>query len=276
MNSNYIEALANELDLADTAQLLALVINKDAEYSDEQVSLLHDKDKQIQMLKTDLSVLEEENRKLREIADKTDKAISNLEKRHNELVSISKKALDDKEYELAAKETELKPFKEAFGTVKKGRERLKRLQKANELNTKKMERLIKENRTLAKENKYLRVKGLGDVIGDSVADTMENVCWRNEDDTLMFFHKLIARKDKPEGIPGLIFISPTGSAGIVTLGDDGEPELARQPRGGHKPKKATAEFAKQWLTKVQTQGKIKAEDLDALKNNYKPNKLQAA
>lgn len=255
-----LNQLAQELDLADVTQLLTLVVNKDAEESDSLVIKLNNAELRIKEL-------EAENAKLTGIADQSEIAISNLEERHNSLMEATKQAIDKKEYALANLELELKAFKEAFGTPKKGREKIKRLQKANEALNKKCDQLLRNNKEYSRENFELKKNAVSAQFGETVVSAMESVCWEHDGEYLMLFHRQMARNSKENYSPALLYISPTGSASMVMLEDD-EPVLSRQPRGGHKPKAETSKFAKQWLTKVKAQkGIVKSDDLDALKNN---------
>ncbi|MER2492329.1 hypothetical protein [Catenovulum sediminis] len=264
-----IENLAKELDLADVTQLLVAAVNRDAEEHDQLLIKLNDAE-----LK--LKSLEEENAKLRSIAEDSERAINNLEKRHHSLIEATEQAVSKKDFELSQARLELKSFKEYFGTLKKGREKIKRLQKANEGLNKKCEQLIRNNKQYSRENFELKKGAVNAQFGDSIVSHMQSLCWEHDEEYLMLFHRQMKRGVEGEHSPALLYVSPTGSASLLMLDGD-EPVLSKQPRGGHKPKAATAKFARQWLNKVKSQGNtVKADDLNALKHNITDENQEAA
>lgn len=264
-----LNQLAQELDLADVTQLLIMSVNRDAEEYDALTIKLNNSELKIREL-------EAENKKLREVAEQTGAAISNLESQKEQALTTAKKTIAQLEFELNNVNQELKAFKEHFGTVKKAKDRIARNKKSNDELNKRIDRLTKENKQYRNENFALKKRGMELQFGDSIVSAMESICWEHDGEYLLLFHRQMARCEGAEFSPALLYISPTGSASIVTL-EDGEPTLSRQPRGGHKPKAATTHFARSWLTKVIDQkGMVKADDLDALKYNLTHQSQKAA
>lgn len=279
MNDINLSEIAKSLDLSHLAELSALIIDKDADSHNELISLIEERDSEIERLNQRISKLEADNANLEGIAQQTDQAITNLESRHNALMIKTRQKIEEKEIQIANLELQIKPYKELFGTPKKAKERLKTLREKNASHAKRNEMLVKEARAHVNDKKLLNTEItrlnkeliaskrdlVQDMFGESFVEAMESISWNNSGETLMLFHRQVSRKPGEKFSPALLYISPTGSASVVTL-EDGEPTLSRAPKGGHRPKAATSKFAKEWLNKVKSQGIVKIEDLNALKN----------